>query len=784
MRRVADPLTGRVASWFNLRTLVAGLALSLLLFPPLSPALQWLDQFVFRFGVQLHQVPPPELGISIVELPEDEIDFLAHELGNAERTHRLLTRITASDKISVGILLHQPLDTRESGAALLLGGLWDGEGVVPGLPQEQRATIQNYLSVSGGLQRFADHGQVTIDGPAAYSRIPVERQASAGSNYLRWLPVWQRPGFDSEWAVKTDAGAYPLLVYADGKLRGTSLLDLYAKINRASQLIWREHAVLQLAGIQLGVSADSTIVPYPHRQSTQRISLDEALDQRLDHNVVLLGPAGSTDLDLFANALRSMDGSTYYWTPLWFTAAFMALVLLTAFYLLALLPRLSYAAGALATSLLVLIVLVAQVGWQITQWHWLPMGILVQLLVAGHLMIVLWKRQKERVLELQAAAHGARYQLGLQLFRDGRSDDALLAIRECFTTEAVLNLMYDVASQQERKRHYDEALKTYRAVAARQKNFRDVAEKVEKLMAFSSGGATTLSGDTGITKTLIISESSINKPVLGRYEIERELGRGAMGVVYLGRDPKIARHVAIKTLSYGQLDARELEQFKQRFFREAEAAGRLSHPNIVTIYDVGEEHDLAFIAMDYVKGSALNAYVSEEKRLPVAEVVRVIAETADALDYAHGQQVIHRDVKPANIMFDPQSGHVKVTDFGVARIVDSARTNTGDILGSPLYMSPEQLKGARVERQTDIYSLGVTLYQLLTSELPFTGDTLASLTYSIIHEKTPNIRQRRPDLPRGITRIIGKALQKEPEKRFASAAVMADALRKLTQELP
>ncbi|MCW8196576.1 serine/threonine protein kinase [Proteobacteria bacterium 005FR1] len=776
---VEKSLADRVANLFNLRILVAGMALLLALLPAVPPSLGWLDQLVFRLGLQLHNVPTPDMGISLVELPDEEVVFLTQDSGRAERTYQLLNRITASDKISVGLVLPEALDSQPSGIVDLVGGLWNGEGAAPPFAGEQQLLIQRYLHTSGGLATFVDHPQVTVASPAFLSRVPVSQQVSMTGSFPGGLPTPEQLPLRRIGSV---LGTERLLVRDQHTWTPSPLLDLYAKINRADEVIWQERDTLRVGRVQLPVSANGTFISYPHHASMQRISLDDALEQRLDHNVVLLGQSGSQELASLANALRSLDSSTYYRTPFWFSGVFVAVMLLTAFYLTVLLPKLSYAAGALATSLLVVILLVAQVGWQITQWHWLPMGLPVQLLVLGHVLMLLWKRQKERVVELQAAAHGARYQLGLQLFRDGRSDDALLAVKECFTTEAVLGLMYDLASQQERKRHYGEALKTYRAIVERQKNFRDAAEKVEKLMAFSSGGAATLSGDTGITKTLIISESSINKPVLGRYEIERELGRGAMGIVYLGRDPKIARPVAIKTLSYGQLDSRELEQFKQRFFREAEAAGRLNHPNIVTIYDVGEEHDLAFIAMDYVPGNALNAYISEDKRMAMRDVFRIVAEAADALDYAHGQQVIHRDVKPANIMFNPQTGHVKVTDFGVARIVDSAKTNTGDILGSPLYMSPEQLKGARVDRQTDIYSLGVTLFQLLTGELPFTGDTLASLTYNIIHQKAPGIRQRRPDLPTGITRIMNRALHKEPAKRFASAAEMADALRKLAGE--
>jgi serine/threonine-protein kinase len=277
---------------------------------------------------------------------------------------------------------------------------------------------------------------------------------------------------------------------------------------------------------------------------------------------------------------------------------------------------------------------------------------------------------------------------------------------------------------------------------------------------------------------MMLPEGDVNNPVLGRYEIERELGRGAMGVVYLGRDPKISRRVAIKTLNYAQFEPAQLSAVKNRFFREAEAAGRLDHPNIVTVYDVGEEHDLAYIAMDFVEGNALSAYVKSEKLLSPDVVYDVIAQVADALDYAHQQNIVHRDIKPGNIMYNPDSGQVKVADFGIARITDDSKTRTGDIMGSPLYMSPEQIKGNKVSGAADIYSLGVTLYQLLTGRVPFTSDSLANLTHQIINNKHKSVRELRPDLPSSATRITNKALQKDPLKRYESAAEMAEVLRR------
>ena len=220
--------------------------------------------------------------------------------------------------------------------------------------------------------------------------------------------------------------------------------------------------------------------------------------------------------------------------------------------------------------------------------------------------------------------------------------------------------------------------------------------------------------------TVILPGGGVEKPMLGRYEVEKELGKGAMGVVYLGKDPKIGRVVAIKTMALSQeFEADELKDVKERFFREAETAGRLTHPNIVTIYDAGEEHDLAYIAMEFLKGKDLTPYIKPDTLLPLDKVLSIVARVADALAYAHKNNVVHRDIKPANIMYDLEGDSVKVTDFGIARITDSSKTKTGMVLGTPSYMSPEQLAGKKIEGRSDLFSLGVTLYQLSCGKLPF-----------------------------------------------------------------
>jgi serine/threonine protein kinase len=275
-----------------------------------------------------------------------------------------------------------------------------------------------------------------------------------------------------------------------------------------------------------------------------------------------------------------------------------------------------------------------------------------------------------------------------------------------------------------------------------------------------------------------------DRATLGRYRIERELGRGAMGAVYLGRDPKIGRQVAIKTLALSrEFAGDELVEVRERFFREAETAGRLQHRDIVTIFDAGEEQELAYIAMEYLKGDDLQAFTQPAKLLPVSTVLNVAARIAEALAHAHSQGVVHRDIKPANVMIDLASDIVKVTDFGIARVADSARTRTGLVLGTPSYMSPEQLAGRRVDGRSDLYSLGVMLFQLLTGRLPHQSDSMATLMHQIANEVAPDVRSLRPDLPEGLARAVALALEKRPEARYASGQLLAADLRAVATRL-
>ena len=270
---------------------------------------------------------------------------------------------------------------------------------------------------------------------------------------------------------------------------------------------------------------------------------------------------------------------------------------------------------------------------------------------------------------------------------------------------------------------------------------------------------------------------------LGRYEVLGVIGSGAMGRVYLGRDPSLNRIVAIKAIDLAkEFEPGYVEEARERFELEAEIAARLSHPGIVTIFDIGEEHGVAFIAMEYVRGIHLSDHTTPDALLPYCDVIDLIARAADALDYAHHQNVVHRDIKPANIMYDSATNSLKITDFGVARLMDVSRTRTGVILGTPSYMSPEQLEGENVNGHTDLFALGVSLYQLLTGYLPFRGTSMTELMFVISNEPHIPVTGLRAELPSALDAVLARALAKEPAARFDDGAEMARSLRAILAE--
>lgn len=262
---------------------------------------------------------------------------------------------------------------------------------------------------------------------------------------------------------------------------------------------------------------------------------------------------------------------------------------------------------------------------------------------------------------------------------------------------------------------------------------------------------------------------------LGRYRILGELGRGAMGIVYEALDPLIERKVAIKTIRLDLSDS-ERQAFEERFFREAKSAGQLIHPNIVTIFDAGKSDDLAYITMEVLNGPNLRDLLDKHAPITPSEIANILAQAAEALAFAHSRGIVHRDIKPGNIIL-LDNRHVKIADFGIAQLPTGSHTLAGTILGSPKYMSPEQLSGKEIDGRSDIFSLGVVLYEMLTGEAPFYGDNVSAIMYQVLHDDPPPPSKLNPRLPTLFNQIVAKALHKNPDARYASAAEMARELR-------
>jgi serine/threonine-protein kinase len=494
-------------------------------------------------------------------------------------------------------------------------------------------------------------------------------------------------------------------------------------------------------------------------------------------SVTPVSPAMAPVLTL-AHGVSSILQEHFFVVPAWGIWVEYGAYLAIALYLIGVLPRLRASTAAAVTAALAALLIGAHFGLMTAQGMWLQLMLPVVLLAVGHLLLttkrfLVTERGKERS---DAEAGASNRMLGLAFQGQGQLDIAFDYFRKSPVDDALLDNLYNLALDFERKRQFNKAESVFRYMAGHHPKFRDVGERIARAKQLAEttifGGGPSHPGGT-----LLLGPGS-EKPMLGRYQVEKELGKGAMGVVYQGRDPKIGRVVAIKTLALAQeFEADELADVKARFFREAETAGRLNHPHIVTIFDAGEEHDLAYIAMEFLKGRDLVPFTKPGALLPVDRAVSIVARVGDALGYAHRQNVVHRDVKPANIMYEPESDTVKVTDFGIARITDASKTKTGMVLGTPSYMSPEQLAGRKIDGRSDLFSLAVSLYQLLSGRLPFDGESMAQLMFKIANEPAPDILGFNPRVPPALAAFLDRALAKEADARFQTGAEFVQALR-------
>jgi eukaryotic-like serine/threonine-protein kinase len=508
------------------------------------------------------------------------------------------------------------------------------------------------------------------------------------------------------------------------------------------------------------------------------------------HKIVLIGPTsdgvaprfrvgpvgGAAMVEITADALTQILSPIRLCRPSWARILEVVVLLYFAFMLVFLIPRVNIRIGA------AILLLFLGTWYAVGVGALLGYGYRFELLgpallgCCGFVLIQLTTYSRKQLNERLES----NKTLGLSYQSQGMLDMAFEKYMLCPVEDgSVKNLLYSLGLDFERKRMFNKAVAIYQHIGTTGA-FKDIKERIIHLgtMENSLGLGAAGAKQDGT----LVANGSIIKPTFGRYEILRELGRGAMGAVYLGRDPKINRKVAVKTMDYSEVAPEELADVKARFFREAQAAGLLTHPNIVAIFDAGEEHDMAYIAMELLVGETLTRHCRNSDFLPLADTLRIVSEVTLALDYAHSQGVVHRDIKPGNIML-LEDGRVKVTDFGIAQVVDATQTRTGVILGTPSYMSPEQLAGKEVDGRSDLFSLGIVFYELLTGTKPFKGENISATLYAITHTAHPPVSEVVPDMPACCSAIVDKLLAKGVTKRFRSAAQALEAIEHCREEI-
>jgi serine/threonine-protein kinase len=632
--------------------------------------------------------------------------------------------------------------------------------------------------------------------PATKSQMPLERigTASAGVGHLNQIQ-------DVDGAVRQE----PLLVnYYGQAMPSMALLAAAKSLNlTTADIRLNVGESVQIGKLKVKTDASALMLPQFYRGQDGRsaFSVDSFYDvlngkipaSKYAGKIVVIGATAAgvgtqfpvpgnpslSSAETVAHIISSILKEHFIVQPSWGIWATPLLLGLVCVYLIVALPRLSAGMAALLTLILFAVLLGAEFGLLSVGALWLKLVLPATLLVLGHLALTTKRFLMTEAGKLKSDEESAETNrmMGLALQGQGQLDMAFDRFRRVPLGNDVMGNLYNLALDFERKRQFNKAETIYQHMAAFDANYKDLKVKLNRAKNLAE---TVILGGSGAHPggTMLLDGGAVEKPMLGRYQIDKELGKGAMGVVYLGKDPKIGRVVAIKTMALSQeFEGSELVDARERFFREAETAGRLQHQNIVTIFDAGEEHDLAYIAMEFLKGRDLTAFCTPGHLLSVPQVLSIVARVASALSYAHKNNVVHRDIKPANIMYDSDSDTVKVTDFGIARITDSSKTKTGLVLGTPSFMSPEQLAGKKVDGRSDLYSLGVMLFQMLTGVLPLRGDSMAELMFKITNEQAPDILSKRPELPRELSPILARMLNKDRDLRYQDGDQFASELR-------
>jgi CHASE2 domain-containing sensor protein/tRNA A-37 threonylcarbamoyl transferase component Bud32 len=737
-----------------------------------------LTNILNKYGARLIVATQP---LSLPEVPtEDQIKALNELQRQTSRASAARGELDIPDQLQG---FRDSYDQREA----LLDELRDANNVV-------LATIStNYADDSSSAKNCESH-QVNLQG--------AEENSTQNARHVRYLttPTERVCEFTSAVGVNTFwpdndgvVRSSDLVVNADGIYLPSLALAAYAAIHPGSEIFVASTNALTINQQITHTGQGFQVLNRYYNGKSEKppfesVPIASVLNGKLNaamiqDRIVLVGetidaamPGVNTPvnqhmspMEVTASNLSNIIEQDYLirpdWSPLLETGLLIAILMLVVFWL----PNMPLIASILMGIVLASFVVSLEAWLLVTKGIWLQLANAAAFAAVAVWTMHLWNTiQRNRYNE----AHGRTpSRLTPRKISDQSELDLKFSVlRQQSPTDATKEQMYEIALIHGKAKEFARAERVLTCIADIDSNYKDVNKLLDNLSGAKEKRA---------AKKRVPSGGKLTEhKTFGRYEIDRVLGRGAMATVYLGRDPKINRKVAIKTLALAkEFDDAELEDARIQFRREAESAGRLNHPNIIAIYDAGEDEDVSFLAMEYFKGVTLQEHTEADNLLPPKWVLELGARAAEALDYAHRQNVVHRDIKPANVMYHAATDTLKLTDFGIARLTDSSRTKTGIILGTPSYMSPEQLTASGVTGQSDLYSLGVTMYQLLTGTAPFLADSIPKLMDRIMNDDHQPVSELKPDIPSCVDSILDKALAKNPADRFPNGREMAIQLR-------
>ncbi len=769
-----------------------------------------LNRHFLALAVQYYPLSPPHTPITAIHVPDLTFESWQEDIDGAKELLGILNKAQPGST-TLAFITEEPVRLI-SGRAEKLLGVWEDDRRLN--PKEFRDLSKTLVDEREQLLEKLKM-DVVIGITARLSRHAAKVHVTASES--KYLPYWlldhkmAMPDYLAPAPINSSLLHYPLplndslsqpLLYTenndaylsflgrflvavqstkavfDTDLSDTVLLNSAQSNALPPELIWWKNRSLQLGGesIKLGFRAD--IVPlYGEATGIKApvVQLTLAATQRLESLAgwIVIGRNESPYLINTVQALAALGDGAYLTIPYYLPLIKLSIVLLLILLVIFLSPRLTFYVSMLICGSLVVLMAAVQLLSPRFTGMWMPMADMIAVVLSVHFFMMLWRVNHLELAGLRVENERWALQAARLNYRQGDFIRAADAVANVSLTRASLKWYYLIASALLSKNDAEKSLPLWVKLHRKVRAFKDVEQQVgncEKILKERIKKPIMPSDDAIICIDNVFEQ-------LGKYQIGEVIGHGDSGVVYKGFDPVIARELAVKTLNINVFTVDNQEKIKAEFSSEIKTLGKLNHPNIVTVFDVGQEENFLYMAMDFAKGRPLTEYLRIDNLLPVAEVYWIGLKVAEALAFANRHSVMHCELKPSNILYDRETYEVKVTDFGIAKWLDVAQSETGELMGSPFYMAPEQLQARPLSLQTDIFRLGTILYQLLTGTLPFKGKNLLDIQDSILYSKPVSLRVLNPALPTSASRIVNCALKKKTAERFNGAAEMAFALK-------